>query len=236
MENAIEPVQGSQALAGFNPAELQQEREQSFEEVGGNRQTFHPRIGVAGGFTEEVKSGKIRIGTWFMTKGKNDDIIQLDANIVAVPLGWRAKAMFFGSTPPLYYHNQKSPEYQDIKAKADQKIKKYGYGPEFLLWNPEFGYFTYFMSNPTGRNESPNLHTLLPKPDGRLFVANLGIKLIDDGENKWHGPNISLSSQQLGSPPDETFQLTFTEFMKPKDSPPPAVVTAAAPEAAREDR
>lgn len=209
----------------FNVAALQAESSfpvDNFQGVAGNRGSFLPRLQLFTASSDEVKEGKIGVAVYGVVKG--EDLIEVGKLVPVVPVAWRAKAMNLKADPPQAYHNQKSPEFIDFQKRSADSNSGYVFGPEFLLWMGDpHGFVTMFFMNKTARNSAPDLRALLPGADGRLRVAVMGAKLIENDDYKWHGPTIMPSSQTLQLPPDDLLEMTVRTFLAPKDYDPAAV-------------
>lgn len=210
----------------------------SFKDIAGTGMNFLPRLQLFTANSNEVKEMKIDMATYGLIKGK-DSLIQLGKSVTLIPLAWRAKAMDVKAEPkPLAYFKQESPEFQAIikAANADSNSGKM-FGPEFLVWLSDHGYCTFFFGSKTARNSAPMLKALLPKANGQMQVAVATAKFIDNGEYKWHGPEISTSGQSLAKlPPAETLYPTMKEFLEPKDSEQEEPAVAAPAEAVNDAR
>lgn len=209
----------------FNVATLQSESSfpvDNFQGVAGNRGSFLPRLQLFTASSDEVKEGKIGVAVYGVVKG--EDLIEVGKLVPVIPVAWRAKAMNLKADPPQAYHNQKSPEFIDFQKRSADSNSGYVFGPEFLLWMGEpHGFVTMFFMNKTARNSAPDLRALLPGADGRLRVAVLGAKLIENEDYKWHGPTIMPSSQTIQLPSDDLLEMTVRTFLAPKDYDPAAV-------------
>jgi hypothetical protein len=205
-----------------------------FGGISGSRASFFPRLQLFTSNSEQCKKGQIPVATYGIIKNK-DELITLGKTVIGVPIAWRAKAMFVKTDPPLAYHNAKSPEFQDIKRKADADSNSGNlYGPEFLLWlGKDQGFVTFFMGSKTARNEAPSLRALLPGADGRFRYANFGSQYIETKEYSWHGPKIIASSQTLELPETAALETAVGDFLNPVDS---VVEVAQTPANAPTDR
>lgn len=210
------------ALAMPNVAALQAAAYAKEDMAGlfGTRTAFLPRLQLMTSNSDPVKEGRFPLAHYAVVKGK-EDLTNAGQVVLVIPLAWRAKAMFVKVDPPVSYHKQSSPEFQDIKNKADADPNSGNlYGPEFLIWMPPYGYLTFFFANKSARNEAPNLHALLPGIDGSLKVASVSAQFIKNDQYKWHSPKVVASDQSLESPPTETLELTIKDFLSPRDSIP----------------
>lgn len=237
-ENAIEVApKGPTGLATVNVAAMQKAKydaeDGDAKKLFGQRVGFLPRLQLFTSNSEPVKRGTMPVATFAVVKGK-DAPIQIGKETPFIPIAWRAKAMQVKTDPPMAFHDQKSKEFLDIKAKADADSNSGNmYGPEYLLWIPVHGFVTFFMGSKTARNEAPAVRALLPTPDGRFRTGILGSTFIETKEYSWHGPKVSLSSQSIEQPPADDLELVVADFLNPKDS---EIKEEAPAEAVKDDR
>lgn len=167
----------------------------------------------------------------FYLKLNRTTVVPLGEDIVMLLLAWRPKAMQFKPKVLSFYDTQ-SEQFQEIQAicqggsKAAKKNK--AFGAEFLCTLPDVDpnrFCTYYLGNPTGRNEAPNLMSLL-KPDGDTPAKRQCIQhalFIDDGENQWFGPQTKDYDQTVVYP-----DLNETTKILDKFKNPPAVTEEVA--------
>lgn len=223
-----EPTPGALAIPDISALQNASAYAEANKELYGSRTAFLPRLQLFGSTSEAVKEGKIPIAHYGIIKGK-DDPIDLGISVLIIPLAWRAKAMDVKVDPPMAYHKPDSPEFQEIKKRADNEQNSgCMYGPEFLVWMAEHGYVTFFFGSKTARNEAPAIRALLPKGPV-LNTAVCTAHLIKTEQYSWHGIKATASAQQIDQPPTETIITTITDFLNPKDS----VKKEAAPVAAQ---
>lgn len=205
-------------------ARLQQESgfdDEMFKDVGGEGFLgFLPRLQLFTANSDEVKRGKIDMAAYGIISGKEKKLTPLGKNVVVVPISWRPKAMFTKSKPVMAYHNPKSDEFKDFKARAlADSNSGYMFGPEFLLYmGEEHGFVTFFFGSKTARNESPKLRGLLPVDGMPYRPAMLTAQFIENKDYSWHGPLVTPSSQNFPLPPQEEIDMVVQIFLKPKDS------------------
>lgn len=219
MSSEIAKTSGELAVS-VNALQAQSKFDDSmFGGIAGNRVAFLPRMQLFTSNSDQCKRGVIGVAEYGLIKGK-DELVKLGKSVIGVPLAWRAKAMFVKSDPPLAFHNAKSPEFQDIKRKADNDSNSGNlYGPEFLVWlGTEHGFVTFFMGSKTARNEAPALRALLPGADGRCRTANFSSAFIENKEFSWHGPKVVVSGQSLELPEASVLEQTIGDFLNPIDS------------------
>lgn len=195
--------------------------DEMFKDVGGvGFMGFLPRLQLFTSNSEEVKRGKIDLAAYGIIKGKEKTLIPLGKSIVVVPISWRPKAMFTKANPVMAYHNPKSDEFKDFKARAlADSNSGYMFGPEFLIYmGEEHGFVTFFFGSKTARNESPKLRGLLPVDEMPYRPAMLTAQFIENKDYSWHGPLVTPSSQNITLPSREEIDMVVQVFLKPKDS------------------
>lgn len=208
-------------------------------DVAGKGFNFLPYIKLAGGSSDEAKTGFAPVGTYVLVSGKDETQKKvLGKNLIAIPYVWRPKAMDMTVKPPLSYHKPMSEEFKAVRAAADLggQNNKNVYGPELLMWNPEIGFFQYYLSSKTGRNDFNKFAIFFPKADGRTTPVNMGSRLIDDGKNKWHGATVEKSAISIGEPDQDTLEQQVSIFLKPIDSKKKEQPVAASSDAVLENR
>lgn len=228
------------ALPDF--AALQQSSEfndqKGFIEVAGpGFGSFLPYLQLFTSNSDEVKEGKIAVASYGLIEGKDKTLTDMGKAVLAAPLAWRAKAMFFRTADgkPVAYHNAKSPEFKKIR-EAQEADPNSGnmYGVEFLLWLPQVKKLaTFFMGTKTQRNASGPVHALLPRKGGGLKLGVLTAQLIDNGTHKWHGTVCNVSNQSFDLPPGEDATKAMVDFLNPRDSVPEEAAPAGAANADR---
>lgn len=171
-----------------------------------------PYVQIMGSQSKEVQKGEFPMGHFCLNKNKQK--IDLGEEVVMYLIAWRPKAMQF-IPEVVNVFDPESEDFQRIEKRADTvKQSGCGYGPEFLVWLPEHGELaTYFLGNPTGRNESPNLITLIN--DGTRKCKQKS-ELIDDGKNTWHGPKTKAHDLDVMLPPMDVLQSELEKFNNPK--------------------
>lgn len=224
LETALTPPNTAVAVPqNTSLATLQKEAfdDDMFKDVGGTAFTgFLARLQLFTSNSQEVKRGKIDLASYGIIRGKEKTLTPLGKSIVAVPLAWRPKAMSTKTEPVMAYHNPKSKEFQDFKARAlADSNSGYMFGPEFLLYlGTEHGFVSFFFGSKTARNESPKLRGLLPVDGSPFRPALLTAQFIETKEFSWHGPLVTPSSQHVELPTLDEINMVVSVFLKPKDS------------------
>lgn len=166
------------------------------------------RVQLLGGNSEIVKEGKFPIGHFAVVVGKNHEDLTTEFN--AVILSWRPKAMQF-RPDILSYYDPTSKEFKEIIVRANEGGDSgCGYGPEFLLWLPDYDKFAlFFCSNVTARNEAGNIHSFMHK------VCTFKSELIKTKKYTWHGPRVSKCDLEVKMPDLAVITEVMTRFNNP---------------------
>lgn len=193
-----------------------------FKEVGGTGFLgFLPRLQLFSANASEVKRGKIDMANYGLIVGKEKKLTPLGKTLLVVPIAWRPKALYTKPKPVLAYHNPKSKEFKDFKARAIADSNSgYMFGPEFLLYmGEEHGFVTFFFGSLSARNESPKMQALLPIGTSTAYrPAMLTAQFIENKDYSWHAPQVTASSQAYTVPDREVIDQVVSIFLKPKDS------------------
>ena len=182
---------------------------------------FLPRIQVMGGNNDVVKEGKFPIGHFALITGKSLDDLTPEFN--AVVLSWRPKAMQF-QPDVIAFYNPKQDDFKKVQERADVPQSGCGYGPEYLLYLPDYDKFaTFFCSNITARNEAPNIHTFMRK------ACTFCVQIIKSKKFTWHGPRVKKCEQEVKLPEQSVMVEIINKFNNP-----PATETEIVEEDTRE--
>jgi len=173
---------------------------------------FMPYITLASGSSNICKEGKVPVGVFALTKGKEP--ISLGKSFIGWFIQWRPRAMRLDKAAGNHsYYVIDNPEFQKIVATANSGVKLSGclYGPEILVWLFEQNMFaTMFWSNPTMRNEYANLQPMKGE------VVTFSTELIVTPEYKWHGPKVALcQSPPANMPPLDEYHAVLDKFNNP---------------------
>lgn len=173
---------------------------------------YLPYVQVYSGSSKEVKKKEIEMGVFGIRESKNS-LINIGEEFIAFVIAWRPKAMQF-QPKVLSFFDVESKEFKEIEAKAEEKNSGCGFGPEFLLWLPEYKRFaTYFLGNKTGRNEAPNL--IGPLKDKGPFACIQKAKLIETPDYTWHGPTTLPYDNEFEMPVLADLQEQLHKFNNP---------------------
>lgn len=184
-----------------------------------------PYIQLMGSNSIEVKKGEFPMGHFALRKNRR--MIDMGEEFIAYLIAWRPKAMQF-APKVLSYFDSTSEAFKAIEEKSKSKNAGCGYGPEFLVWLPEYKEMvTYFLGNKTGRNESPNLIALIT--DG-TYKCKQKSHLIDDGEHSWHGPMTLPYDLDIELPSVVTLRKELDKFNNP-----PAAIEEVTEEAGEDE-
>lgn len=174
---------------------------------------YLPRIQLMGSSSDIVKQGDFPVGQFALIKNKVHQPIGKE--VIMLILAWRPQATQF-KPDVLNAYNPETDLFKSIKARADADPQSScGYGPNTLIWLPEQGETaTFFLSNPTGRNEATNFLGYLGKP---CVVKS---ELIVGKKHKWHGPKTYPYEADIKLPDfaDPEFITIRDEFLNPPEA------------------
>ncbi len=183
----------------------------TFDEVA-NSFSFLPYIQLCGSSSNAVKEGRIAMGHFAL--GQGQELNDIGDEFIAVVINWRPKALRFN--PRLVVYKTEDEDFQMIKKAAlskKEEIKRgHCFGPEFLLWLPDYKTFAvYHLNNPTGRNEAGNVSTYVGN------ACKLFSHLIRDKGtgNTWHGPKAAGFGGEVPLPDWEASRDTIEGFKTP---------------------
>lgn len=182
---------------------------------------------------ELVKSAKLGLTHYATVKG--DDFVDHGKSLDCWALAWRPKAMDMNPDVPLSFFDPKSEIFQKIKNESFEQNSRKMYGPEYLIFIPNFGWCTLFMGSKTARNEAKNIQAALPNPTEKTPAQPLVLtsKYIQTESFSWHGIVAAISSKELAVPDVGEYKEQLQKFLNPKDS----TIQVAAPAGAKtEDR
>lgn len=171
-----------------------------------------PYIQLMSSNSPEVKRREFEQGHFALNKNRQK--IDLGDSFVAYLLAWRPKAMIF--QPPQTWYNPESEGFKVIEATADEPNSGKGYGPEFLIWLPERKDFAlYFLGNKTGRNEAPNLISLI---NTKVRQCRITSHLIETKKHMWHGPKVVSCDLTIEMPDVDLLREEMRKFCNPPES------------------
>lgn len=180
-----------------------------------NTNEYFPRIQLCGSGSDIVKEGKIGVGRYALIPKKNE-FVDLSQSIDVVPLVWRPLAMRIDGDNIITSIDRESQTWKEIQNMADNGPPMNGnmYGIEFLVYLAKTENFaTLFCANKTQRRVAGQIIS-----GGHLqkFI-NLGVQLIDNGKNKWHGSTFQ-AVPEFAIPSVEIIQEAITRFnnLKPQ--------------------
>lgn len=172
---------------------------------------FLQRIQLMGGNSEIVKEGRFPIGHFALISGKTHE--DLTSEFTAAVLAWRPRAMQF-QPEVVSYFDPETDAFKKVVDRADNEPQSNcGYGPEFLLWLPDYEKFgLFFCSNITARNEAPNIAAFMRK------ACTIRSELIKTKKYVWHGPRVAKCDLEIKLPDLELLRETVTKFCSPSSS------------------
>ena len=189
------------------PKELQSTALGNFADVS-TSSTFLPYIQLFGSSSNAVKEGKISMGHFGL--GRSSAIEALGDEFICLIVSWRPKAIRFSPTRVVVYDMQ-DDDFSMIKDAAKAKQEGYAYGPEFLLWLPDFKTFAvYHLNNPTGQREAGNVMTFL----GNVCKFSSHLNRNKKGQT-WHGPKVSAFAGDVELPDWSAASEVIENFRNP---------------------
>src|SRR6185436_3266869 len=174
---------------------------------------YLPRLQLLSGNSELCQNGTGRPGEYVAVTNKQTNKL-LGASLVCWPLGFRHKALNTGGENPIASFDVKSKLYNEIKALSAVKDSGCMYGPEFLLFIPDFGFCTYHMSSKTARNVSPDVQAILKNQKPMVLTS----KMIKKPRYTWPSPVANESSIYPELPPGDQMLIQLQKFLNPKSS------------------
>lgn len=174
--------------------------------------SYMPRIQLFGGGSNACKEGKIPIAHWGLVNGEG--IIDLGKEAHMFCLKWRPKALQINKKLKKIQteYNPKCKEFVRIQNQSDEKDSGCMFGPEFLIWEPFNRTFaTLFLGSKTARRMSPEVRARLGS------AMTMKAVLIDSGEYKWHGPVVTICSQEFALPDGEVTAGVIDKFCNPPE-------------------
>lgn len=103
-----------------------------------------------------------------------------------------------------------SIEFQDIKerAEADPLNSHCCYGPEYLLYIPDYGYVVWHATNATLKNALSDLN----RAWGKCFSVTT--VLIDNKKYQWWGPQLGKCNNVFDLPSKEDIKATYEKWQE----------------------
>lgn len=192
---------------------------------------FFPRLQLIQPASKAIGRKQVKgAGVYSLTKGK-DEVEDLGETVNAVVCAVRAKALRTKGMLMSVF-DPKNDEFLKIKAESSVKNSGCMWGPEFLLYLPDYGggeglFATFFMSSPTQRRSSKSVNARLRK------AAVLSAKFIDGDEHGWYATECADCVEQFAQLPEPAeFQEQIEKFLNEK--PTQAKTVAPAAEGGRE--
>jgi hypothetical protein len=178
---------------------------------------FLPRVHLMTSTNRLVQTGKTKMGNYCLVKGKDALTKDFGPAFNCLVITWRPKAMDFSGQKAKAFYNPTKQGFKDVEVQADKRVKKFMYGPEYLVYIPELDTLASFhFNNITMRMRAGEMKALLGK------AGTFRSEVIEGNGNLWPGPVISLCSTPLSLPEDrETFlkriQDEAVKFANPPD-------------------
>jgi hypothetical protein len=178
---------------------------------------YLPRLQLFGANSDAVKKRLIGMGDYGIVKAR--DIKSLGMPVDILPLEWRPKAMSIKDDAIEVNYDPSSDRFKEIATIADT-VTNSGcmFGPEFLVWIPNEGFATFFLSSKSARYEADNFRKL----KGRMAMLE-SILIEGSGKNKgrsWHAPRIKECLTPYTFPSIEEIDKQVQDFLNPKEFTP----------------
>lgn len=180
----------------------------TFKEVAASQQ-FVPYIQLLGSNSRIVKQGKFPMGHFGL--GLDQKLNDLGDEFICLPVAWRSKAVRFD--PLMMVYDTEDPDFQALKEEAGKKDSGCVYGPEFLLWLPDFSTLaTYLLGSKTGRREAKNVYTFLG------HACKMRSHYIEDKRTgySWHGMKVDAFGGDIALPEWESVMPQIESFKNPE--------------------
>lgn len=178
---------------------------------------YLPRLQLCGASSNLCKEGKIPIARYAFVKSK-DNFTDIGVAVNVRLYGLRVKAMKFMPDTILSYFDHTKEEFKAIQAVSLERDSGCLAGPEYLVWIPQYGWCTLFLTSKSARNESPNIRPFLGK------AATFTIHLAENKKkDKWHVIRSGPCSVPIGEPDADEVQAMRHKFSNPVDSKETAV-------------
>lgn len=172
---------------------------------------FLSRLKLCGSQAGEFQRGLVGLGHFALIKTR-EDIKDVGDSFDILIVAGRSKAVQL-SDPPIQSFNPDCALFKDLQEEASKKDTEALFGPEFLLYLPDFqSYATYFLCNATGRVFAPDM--LVRVGD----AAILSSYLIETKKYKWHGPALEDCGEPLEIPPLAEIAEVGAKFLAEKDT------------------
>jgi hypothetical protein len=126
--------------------------------------------------TNEVKSGLINPNHWGVVDFEDkENVVDLGKNPIVACLGYRPTGWNTSDEDNIHVtHDVNSPEFKEIIAKASEPDSGCFFGPEFLIYIPEYNEFvTYLVSSFTHKKKATTLKMLSCVFEGEQPRKNL---------------------------------------------------------------
>lgn len=180
---------------------------------------YLPRLQLYGANSDAVKEGTIGMGEFGIVRAR--DVKGLGKPIDVLVLEWRPKAMYVSKGKDVVECNYdpSSPRFKEIAITADTTSDSgCMFGPEFLVWIPDEGFATYFLSSKSARYEADNLRKLMCR-----MVTLESVLVKGSGKQasrSWHAPKAKECLTPYTFPAVEEIDKQKSDFLNPKEFTP----------------
>lgn len=165
----------------------------------------------------DVMQGK-KVGGAFNHITSKEEELDLGDEFDCMIVGERAHALSWASEPPVSYYDPKSPEFLELKRKADisSNENKCVYGPSFLLWIPKIQKFsTILLGSFTAKKQARTMYGFLNAKQPVTFKKAFN----KNDKGAWWSFTVVSCSLDLPQPKEEDFKRWYDDFKNPKAGP-----------------
>jgi len=181
---------------------------------------YIPYIQLVGASSNLAKAGNFQIGHFGLFRGKEP--IDLGDSFTTVVLSWRPRAMEFGEDV-ISIFNPENPEFIRIKTAAQNNQQGYVFGPEYLMYLPDFDELAvYLYGNTSSQLEAPNVQAVLEKQNqvNEYQPITIYSELVENRKRQsWHVPCSKPSETPLEKMVNpDVLKPVLEKFNNPTDS------------------
>jgi len=184
--------------------------------VGGG---FLPRLQLQTSNSSVCKSGDFPVNHYAHVQGKS--MKDLGKTVDVYVIAYRAKALDT-SDDLIDSYDPSSDVFISIKNRANNEQNSgCMYGPEFLVWNEDIGFATFFCGSKTARNIANGIRGAVPEAGESVTSkggVTLGSTLIKNKKFEWQAPTVEICTDISGQPTAEEFTAKLHQFNNPSST------------------
>lgn len=188
--------------------ESQSQSLEEFKELSSGND-YLPYIGLGQGLSKAVQNEQCKLGNWYICE--NQSVTDLGHDCTVIPIVFRGRAMDSSGDNTLFSFDPKSDVYKDIVQRSGVANSGCQYGPEFLVYCPQFQTFaTMFFGSKTMRNSAGAFRGHINQH------VTLAATKITKGKLSWYGPVFKRNAEPPESLPDaKTTSTIVAAFLDP---------------------